>query len=391
MRIGVAALGRLSEDTGGRNYIVHFFRELARGRHGMEFVLYVSEDEAEAIGIQQQDWLRIVELPHTKRTPLHKVFGEQIILPAAIERERIDVMYYPGNFVALRSKIPAVVNIRATAHFYGNEYGIRGIRRLIRSLLMPASARKAQAIITPSEDIKRDVIRFTGVASEKIHVIPHGVDTSLFDGDTNRHATEGQSLLQHFELEPQTYILYVSALWRYKNQLALIDAFANEIAPKYPSLKLVLAGRGTGVEKAYLNELHKRVTDAGLGDRVVFTGAQPQSNLRYLYAHATLFVFPSRYESFGNPLFEAWASSIPVAASNVHSFPEIVGNAGLLFDPEHAPDIAAAIERLLDDQSLRATLITNGQQRIKNFTWEECVARTLSVIEYVRALTELMR
>jgi glycosyltransferase involved in cell wall biosynthesis len=115
------------------------------------------------------------------------------------------------------------------------------------------------------------------------------------------------------------------------------------------------------------------------------TGGLPQAELRYLYAHAAAFVFPSSYESFGNPIFEAWASGIPVVTSDVHSFPEIVANAGLLFDPLDISAMASTIERVLSDGDLRKELVVRGHARVKFFTWERCVARTLSLVAGVKA------
>ncbi len=383
MRIGIAALGRVSEDTGGKNYIIHFIRELTRVRPAHTFVLFLSEGESSKLDLHKSEILRVVTVPNSCRTPLHKVFGEQIMLPRFIAREKIDVMYYPGNFVSLLSNIPAVVNVRSAAHFYGARYGIRGIRRIIRSLLMPASARKARAVITPSEDLKKDIVRHATIAEKKVHVIPHGVDLTLFDGGKNREAPEGLKLLERYGLTSGSYLLYVSALWRYKRQDQLLRAHAEMVRGGFPDLKLVLAGMGTGVEKKYLSELYALPKQLGTERSVVFTGGLPQTELRYVYAHARAFVFPSSYESFGNPIFEAWASGIPVAVSNVHSFLEIAGDAALFFDPGDVTGIRDKIIQLLSESELSHILIARGAERVKTFTWEAAVTRTLSLLETV--------
>lgn len=382
MRIGIASLGRLSEDTGGRNYIDNFLRFLPTVNvAGHEFTLFVSEGESQPLQVNaQRSGVTIIEIPNTKRTPLHKVFGEQFLLPGYIRKTKQDVMYFPGNFASTRCPVPYVLNIRAVAHYYGEKYGVNLPRRVMRKLLMPASAKHAQAIITPSEDIKRDVMRFTNTPETKITVIHHGVDVSLFS-PKHKADPESTTLLQALSLRSEKYLLYVSALWRYKNQDKLIRAFAKSHLPK--EMKLVLAGKGTGTSDSYINELHALPKQLGISDRVIFTGPMKQSELKHLYAHAKAFVFPSSYESFGNPLFEAWASDIPVAASNVHSFPEIVGDAGLLFDPENESELIAALERVVTDFTLREDLIANGARRASEFTWERCLRRTLSLIESV--------
>jgi len=383
MKIGIAAIGRLSEDTGGKNYIIHFIRGIERLRPPHTFVLFVSEGEALALDIPESELVHIVIVPNSKQTPLHKVFAEQWKLSQCIKREKIDVMYYPGNFVSLFSQVPAVVNIRSMAHVYPS-YGVKGIRRAVRSLLMPPSARKARAIITPSEDIKRDVVRIANVDPTNIHVISHGVNLELFDGEQNRRYDEGKAVLDRYKLTSGNYLLYVSALWRYKRQDQLIRAHAELVKNGFPNLKLVIAGKGTGTDKKYLDEIHSLPKSLGTHELVVFTGGMPQSDLRYLYANARAFIFPSSYESFGNPIFEAWASDTPVAVSNVHSFPEIAGDAALFFDPMDAQDIAAKISMILSDTELERTLIRRGAERVKSFTWEAAITRTLSLIENVR-------
>ncbi len=382
MNIGIAAIGRLSEDTGGKNYIIHFIKGIEVLRPPHTFVLFVSEDETKTLGIEESDLIRIVTIPNSKRTPLHKVFAEQLQLPTFIARERIDVMYYPGNFASLFSKTPSIVNIRSMAHAYPS-YGVSGVRRIVRSLLMPASARKANAIITPSEDIKRDVMRFAKVDAGKIQVIPHGVDLALFNGEQNRSSAKGEVILDRYHLARGNYLLYVSALWRYKRQDQLIRAHAELVNRGFSGLKLVLAGFGTGTDKKYLDEVAALPTSLGTESLVVFTGGLPQSDLRYLYANAKAFIFPSSYESFGNPIFEAWASGIPIAVSNVHSFQEIAGDAALFFNPNEVKDITDKISLLLSEPALAQTLVERGAERVKSFTWERAITRTLSLIENV--------
>lgn len=384
MRIGIASLGRVAEDTGGKNYLVHFLNQLSHRESRHTFVLFLSEGERESLQLDEQPWLRIVTIPGTKRTPLHKVIGEQVRLPLAIRREKIDILYGPGNFVPIVSRVPRVVNIRATAHFFGSSYGIHGVRRFVRKLLMPASARAATAIIAPSEDIKRDVIRFCRVDGKKVSVIPHGVDTDLFS-PALRGSAEFTETLDRFGLTSDPYLLYVSALWEYKNHERLLRAHAL-LLRDHPELRLVIAGLGTGTDPKHVARLHGLPKELGSAERVTFTGAQPQSVLRYLYAGARALVFPSLYESFGNPIFEAWASGVPVITSNVHSFPEIVADAGLLFDPTDVRNMADTIDRVLADEALGRRLVDRGFERVKKFSWEACVGRTLSLIERVSGL-----
>ena len=95
------------------------------------------------------------------------------------------------------------------------------------------------------------------------------------------------------------------------------------------------------------------------------------ADLPLLYAAADLFVFPSLFEGFGIPLLEAMASGTPVCASNVSSIPEVVKNAGLLFNPGDADDIAANMLRIILDSSLRDKLIRRGLRQSGLFSWDD--------------------
>ena len=107
--------------------------------------------------------------------------------------------------------------------------------------------------------------------------------------------------------------------------------------------------------------------------------------LSALYREARVFVFASKYEGFGFPVLEAMSVGTPVATSNAASLPELVGDAAVTFSPASTSAIASAIERTLDDDTLRTRLVLDGYVRASSFTWEQCAAETIAV--YERALT----
>jgi glycosyltransferase involved in cell wall biosynthesis len=111
-------------------------------------------------------------------------------------------------------------------------------------------------------------------------------------------------------------------------------------------------------------------------DHVVFTGYVPEEELPYLFSAADVFVYPSFYEGFGIPPLEAMACGIPVVTSNVSSLPEVVGDAGLLVDPQNTDEIAGAIIRALTDEALRSDLAKRGRKRRSLFLAENHGANT---------------
>src|SRR5262249_4643639 len=130
-------------------------------------------------------------------------------------------------------------------------------------------------------------------------------------------------------------------------------------------------------------QIFRKVQTFGLEDRVRFLGYVPDSDLPLLYRGAELLVYPSLYEGFGVPIVEAMASGCPVVCSNRSSMPDVVGEAGLLVDPEDAKAMAEAMGRVLGDPSLADALRTRGLTRAQSFRWEDSARRLLSVYEDV--------
>lgn len=98
---------------------------------------------------------------------------------------------------------------------------------------------------------------------------------------------------------------------------------------------------------------------------------------------ADLFVFPSLYEGFGLPVLEAMACGVPVIASNRTSLPEVVGDAGILVNPENPDELASAMSKVLGDSELGATLSRKGIERAKLFSWQEVARKVIEVYQGV--------
>jgi glycosyltransferase involved in cell wall biosynthesis len=126
------------------------------------------------------------------------------------------------------------------------------------------------------------------------------------------------------------------------------------------------------------------VEELGLVRHVIFPGYVAQEELPWWYGAATLFVYPSYHEGFGQPVLEAMRCGLPVITSNVSSLPEVAGDAGLLVGPMDVEELAEAMYRLLQDAALREELSQLGLERAAHFSWERTARETVSV--YRRAL-----
>ena len=206
--------------------------------------------------------------------------------------------------------------------------------RAFRSLAYDRAARRADAVIVPSAFVRDRAVELLGLAPERVHVVPHGVDHALFrpGGD---------------EREP--FVLYPAKDWPHKNHARLFEAWPLVVRQR-PELRLALTG-----------------FDGDVPDGVDSLGRVSLAELAQLYRRAAALVFPSRYEGFGQPPLEAMACGCPVAASNAASLPEVCGDAAVLFDPDEPEAITAGVLEALDRAGeVRA----RGLERAANFTWE---------------------
>ena len=162
---------------------------------------------------------------------------------------------------------------------------------------------------------------------------------------------------------------------RVKNHVRLLEAFATLKKIDHIPHHLILAGSPWfGAEAIYA-----AANDLGISEYVIFAGFVPNEELPTLYTGADLFAFPSLFEGFGIPLLEAMASGTPLVASNVASIPEVVQDAGLLFEPTQTEEIRRAIASLIEDVELRENLVKLGLQQSQRFSWDDSAKRVCEI------------
>ena len=378
MRIGIVALGRLSEDTGGRTYIINFVRTCVGMKLPHEVFIFFSGHEEDVWGDLPPNFHKVT-VPFSHGSSLAKGFGLQFVMPFCTIGKRLDVIYFTNNFASILCFKTYVVAVRSTLYYHFPREVPR-VKRAYRKIMSWLSVRFARKILVPSTSISRDVVRFMGARAEKITVVPHGVEISRF---ANRPAdTEIEARLAAMGVRGP-YFLFVSALWHYKGAHRFIAALKllRERTGR-TDIVGVIAGKGLGTEGS-IKRLHQFVEESGMREVVNFLGQRPYEDMPYLYWGAEAMVFPSYYESFGNPLIEAMAAGTPVIASDRHAIPETVGTAAVIVDPDQVESLAQAMERVREDPALRERLVRAGRDRVKGYSWESAVTSALQIIESV--------
>jgi glycosyltransferase involved in cell wall biosynthesis len=205
--------------------------------------------------------------------------------------------------------------------------------------------------------------------------VPSGIDLERF---TPTAGKDDPTVVARLELT-RPFLFYPANVWPHKNHERLIRAFA---AVPEDDLDLVLTGRTYG----RLTRLAELAGSLGVGARVRHLGFVEPEEVPALYRAARAVVFPSLYEGFGGPPLEAMACGCPVAASTRASLAEVCGDSTVSLDPESVESIAAAIERVVTDETLRRQLEERGLRRAAGFSWRRSAEAHAAVYRRV-ALT----
>ncbi len=233
------------------------------------------------------------------------------------------------------------------------------------------TAWRARLVITISEYSAREIESLYGLPRDRIVVIPCGVSEEFRPTPDRRALAE---LARRLAVPTERFLLFVGGADPRKNHRTFLQAFAR-CAAGLPDHSVILVGD----QLHQFGDMRETVRALGLDRRVVCAGIVPMADLRLLYSHADLFVFPSVYEGFGMPVLEAMACGAPVMTSSRTALPEVAGDAAVLVNPEDAEELADAMIRVLENSALRDTLRTKGFERVKQFTWERAAHQTMAV------------
>ncbi len=298
--------------------------------------------------------------------------------------QNIDIIHYPyfdPFFVTLPfiNKYKTVVTVHDLMPFVFPEHFPAGIKGTLSWQFQKRALQKADAIITDSYCSQKDIMCFTNVPKEKIHVIylaAHQEYRKIELSDS-----QIKTLQRKYNL-PEKFLLYVGDVTWNKNLSRLVEAVAKTDVP------LVMVGKSL-VNKNYdkmniwnqdLVQVQKLIER---NDQVVQVGFIPTKDLVALYNLATAFIMPSLYEGFGLPVLEAMECEVPVIATKEGSLPEVCGDAAYYVDPYTIESIAKGVNTVFSDEIIQRKLIEKGQVQAKKFNWEKTAKETINVYKSV--------
>jgi glycosyltransferase involved in cell wall biosynthesis len=231
----------------------------------------------------------------------------------------------------------------------------------------------ADHIAADSEATRQDLLNILQVPPEKVKTI-HLAANPLYEREYEETAVAA-TLRQHNL--PRGFILFVGTLEPRKNLPMLLRAYALWRRETAVTVPLVLVG-----SKGWIyEEIFAAIAELGLQDSVCHLSGIFDEQLAHLYKAAGVLVTPSHYEGFGLPALEAMHCGCPVMVSNRGSLPEVVGEGGLLLDPDDVAAWTEAMNRVLSSESLREKMVANGRLQAQKFSWAKTAAATLKLYQ----------
>ena len=276
--------------------------------------------------------------------------------------------YFEPCYLPFDTALPTVITVHDLSHLRHPEtHPAARVRLLERGL--PPAVERAACILTVSEFTRREVIAVFGVNPDRVVATPLGVEARFFP----RTRDETAPLLTPLNLTHGRYFLAVGTLEPRKNILMTLEAHSrlpDRVRGDWP---LVVAGMSGWLTEA----ISQRLELARSRGQVRLLGHVSDDRLPALYAGAAMLSYPSIYEGFGLPPLEAMASGVPVAASDRASLPEVVGDAGILLEPNDVEGLTSVMLRMIEDDPFATDLRVRGLERARRFTWQRCASLTM--------------
>lgn len=368
MHIAIDAHSVGAKLGGNETYATNLIEALAEIDQSNRYTLYVTKREA--IDRFANRWANFSVKQTLPHTPLVRI---PLTLARELRRHPVDVLHVQYTAPPL-APCPVVATIHDLAFEHLPETFNRRSWMQLR-FTVRRTARRAAQIITVSEYSRQDISKTYKIELQRILVTPEAAP-GRFSPVTNE--TELKKVRKTYGIE-RDYILSLCSIQPRKNLVRLIEAYSllRQARQGVKLPQLVLAGKRGWLDGEVFNAAEQNVR----GGDILFTDYVADEDLPALYSGALCFVYPSYFEGFGLPILEAMKCGTPVIAGNRTSIPELVADAGLLFDPFDTNALVAALSRILDDTEYCRALRAKGFTRSGEFSWKATAQLTLRAYE----------
>lgn len=375
----------------GRGY-GRFLRELLPplladpGPHA--WILFVDEATAEGVALPDMPVVRLRTAESQAAAASargRRSLADLRRMGRGVAEAGLDLFWFPSlySYFPVPGRLPVAVTIHDTIpERHGAIVFPSRATRLAWRAKSWLARRRAAAILTVSEYARRSLAQVFGLPSERIRVTPEAPSPAF--GPVADPEPGRRWRVAHGLPADAPYLLYVGGFNPHKNVLGLVRAFAGvarrELAP---DLRLLLVGDHAGdVFHGNVAAIRAAIAEAGLSERVHWTGFVPDEALRLLYAEARAVVLPSLEEGFGLPAVEGAACGAPCVATRESPLPDVLAGGGLFFDPRDPEALEGALASLLTDPVRRDELAETARKRAAALSWEATARATREALEW---------
>lgn len=378
MKVAITALD-LPTEGGINTYLKNIIKHLPDKN---EYYIYIPNDKINKLPAYE-DHITYVPISPLFSNLILRVLFMQLYFPFILKKHNFDIVFSStGDYTCLFSSCPSVFIIHDFSPYLQSlDHHISRPRLLeikfkIQKLLTKLSAHSANIVIFPSEFSRNICIPQLGISEERSVVVHHGVDLERF---TPRYESKNTSSLDSLKLPiSNDYILSVSTLYEHKNFEVLLRAYAKLPEKLQKDHPLVIVGSPS--TKSYFSKLHQIANELNIKENIYFTGGVGYDSIPELYRKSSLFILPSKLETFGLTPVEAMACGIPVIATDSTAIPEVVQNAGYLFDSDDSDQLRDMMQTLLLNEEIRKEYREAGLRRAQELSWEETAEKTHEVL-----------
>lgn len=329
--------------------------------------------------IESKDWLEKIYEPLLEKSLLHRTYWQRFRLSKLAKDKNCDLLFIPGGSFA-GSFRPFVTMSQNLLPFEWKEikrYGLSifSLKMLLLNITQSRSFEKANGTIFLTDFARSVVLKKVKLDVNKTAIVHHGIHPKFY------HQPEEQKKISEYSENNPIEILYISFIGEYKHQWNVVRAVGMLRQKKIP-VRLTLVGSPD--EKKAVAKLNQSIQEIDLEKRFIkFYTNVPYSKIKKKYREADIFIFASSCETFGQILTEAMASGLPIACSKLSAMPELLGEAGVYFDPEDPKSIAKAIKKYIESKELRKNNASLAFQKAKEFTWNKASKDTFNFIKKI--------
>ena len=375
---------------GAATYVRNLVRSLDALAGPEDRFLFVVPPERVGEIVADGERVRVLESRAASGSYARRWWWDQVTLRRLVAQEHPDVLFSSANFGMIACPCPQALLVRIPIYFSREycEYVLPAksaafrAETALRRWLVCRSAAHADCVVTPSAAMLDDLQRYARILEGRARVIPYGVPREKLSMATQQRAPAART-------DGPLRVLWVSHYADHKDLATLLRAVSllHSRGAARMELVLTLEPPRHGAQRGQHTEMPQAEQQllAGLGDSVRYLGILRYERIWQAYRDADVFVFPSLCESFGHPLVEAMAAGVPVVASNIPIHREICGDAAQYFSVRDAEALATRLSLLAGDANLRAEMARCGAARVRNFVWEDHVARLLALLRELSA------